>query len=229
MFTLEISENARPKHRLEVKERGRFENIREGPYIVHNVLVNHVEFLKFVNQENEPRVFRIFPFGGSHRAAGDVIALITWYFMVVYPCVAIPIACYCDNRLVNIGNSVALCVLAMYHLVAIYIIIKNKKKLKRMWYTAITTAERYIGLENYFTDITMENKEDLHIVNTHQRQTILKKLNFISDRRVVIMLCTSSYWKSRVIDPVLCLSFLTALCIAGIIVQLETMDYSHGN
>ncbi|KAJ8305997.1 hypothetical protein KUTeg_016542 [Tegillarca granosa] len=182
MFTLEISENARPKHRLEVKERGRFENIREGPYIVHNVLVNHVEFLKFVNQENEPRVFRIFPFGGSHRAAGDVIALLTWYFMVVYPCVAIP-----------------------------------------------TTAERYIGLENYFTDITMENKEDLHIVNTHQRQTILKKLNFISDRRVVIMLCTSSYWRSRVIDPVLCLSFLTALCIAGIIVQLETMDYSHGN
>lgn len=64
------------------------------PYIVHNVLVNHVEFLKEVNCEDEPRVFRIFPFGGSYRTAGDVIALITWYFMVVYPCVAIPVSIF---------------------------------------------------------------------------------------------------------------------------------------
>ncbi|XP_022318427.2 uncharacterized protein LOC111121430 [Crassostrea virginica] len=215
----------RPTHRLELRVRGLISNIREGPYITHNYIVSHVRFLRKVNdEEGRPyNVCRILPVGGTFNTRGDVLALLVWYLMLVYAALAIPLACFCEENSINIANLIVLAIMCVYHLTAIYLIFSNMKKLQALWCTTKTTAEKYIGLQNYFMDITKDNTKEIHCVTPKQRKKIVQKMTNRKSNQVVLMLITSSYMRSRRRDPVLCLGVLALLCLVGIVVQLETL------
>lgn len=65
-----------------------------SPYITHNYIASHVQFLKKVNEGRGRKynLWRIFPLGGRFNSRGDVLALLTWYLMLVYAAVAIPVS-----------------------------------------------------------------------------------------------------------------------------------------
>ncbi|XP_033737078.1 uncharacterized protein LOC117325187 [Pecten maximus] len=228
MDTTNINLEERPSHRLEVRDRAALVNFREGPYICHNTLVTHAEFLKAANDAKEPRVFRVLPVGGANSNIGDVFALVTWYFLCVYSCCVIPIACYCENTVINIVNTTVSCVLLMYHITAIYAITKNRKKVRRMLCLAETTADRYQGYQNYFFDVRSNNTEQLSFLNLKHRRKLQQEIVIRQGKGMVVMLCTKSYWRSRIIYPIVCLSVLSVLSLIGVIVQLETMKRISG-
>lgn len=62
------------------------------PYITHNVLITHADFLKSTNKDKDLTLYRIFPTGGAYNYIGDVVALLTWYFVVVFIIAAIPVS-----------------------------------------------------------------------------------------------------------------------------------------
>ena len=62
------------------------------PYVLHNHLIAHNEFLRKENGAEQPRTFRIFPTGGSNSGVGDVVALLAWFCVIIFPCVAIPVS-----------------------------------------------------------------------------------------------------------------------------------------
>ncbi|XP_061197695.1 uncharacterized protein LOC133205823 [Saccostrea echinata] len=219
----EKTKQIRPSHRLELRVKGLVNNIREGPYITHNYLASHVRFLKKVNEEESHNVYRVLPFGGSFNSRGDVVALLVWYFMLIYAITAIPLACYCEDLSINICNIIILATMVVYHLTAIRLIFSNVKKLKAMWCTTLTTAEKYLGLQNYFIDVTTDNAKEIHCVATKQRQKIIQKMTNKNSKQVVVMLMTSSYLRSRLRDPVICLSVMAIFCLIGLVVQLETL------
>ncbi|XP_069127441.1 uncharacterized protein [Argopecten irradians] len=223
MDTTEIQIEERPNHRLELRDKGPLVSFREGPYICHNTLVTHAGFLKVTNDVKEPRVFRILPVGGAGSNVGDVIALVTWYFLCVYSCCVIPIACYCENTIINIVNAAILCVLLMYHIIAIYTITKNRKKFRRILYIAETSADRYQGYQNYFFDVRSNNTVQLSFLNLKHRRKLQQEIVKRQGKGMVVMLCTKSYWRSRIIYPIVCLTVISVFSFVGIIVQLETM------
>jgi hypothetical protein len=61
------------------------------PYITHNILISHANFLKTSNKDKELNIYRIFPIGGGYNYIGDIVALIVWYFVVVFIIVSIPV------------------------------------------------------------------------------------------------------------------------------------------
>jgi len=61
------------------------------PYITHNILISHADFLKTSNKDKELNLYRIFPTGGGYNYIGDIVALIVWYFVVVFIIVSIPV------------------------------------------------------------------------------------------------------------------------------------------
>ncbi|XP_060065282.1 uncharacterized protein LOC132545604 [Ylistrum balloti] len=223
MDTTNIDLEERPSHRLEIRDKGPLTSFREGPYICHNTLIAHAEFLKAANDVKEPRVFRVLPVGGASSNIGDVFALVTWYFLCVYSCCVIPIACYCENTVINITNAAILCVLLMYHIIAIYTITKNKKKLRRMLFLAETTADRYQGFQNYFFDVRSNSTDQLTFLNLKHRRKLQQEIAVRQGKGMVVMLCTKSYWRSRIVYPVICLAILSVFSLVGVIVQLETM------
>ncbi|XP_048760122.2 uncharacterized protein LOC125669563 isoform X2 [Ostrea edulis] len=172
----DYTKQIRPSHRLELRVKGVINHIREGPYITHNYLVSHVHFLRKVNEEKGLRVCRVLPFGGSFNIRGDIVALLVWYIMLVYAIVAIPLACYCEETSINICNVIILATMCVYHLIAIYVIFSNVKKLKAMWCTTLTTAEKYHGLQNSFIDVTADNAKEIHCIAASQRQKIVQNI-----------------------------------------------------
>lgn len=215
----------RPRHRLEERNRSFLENLREGPYITHNVLITHAEFLKSANKDAALRVYRIFPTGGGYNYCGDIFALITWYFIVVFIITAIPLACFCENSMLNISNAIILTIILMYHLVAIYGVTKNKKKFRRAAYIAETPADKYLGLQNHFEDVSLDGVLDTSFLNSLQKQKIVTMLSERKGASMLVMLCTKSYWKNRVIAPTICLSLTAILCLIGIFVQVVTLGH----
>ncbi|XP_069127446.1 uncharacterized protein [Argopecten irradians] len=176
MDTTEIQIEERPNHRLELRDKGPLVSFREGPYICHNTLVTHAGFLKVTNDVKEPRVFRILPVGGAGSNVGDVIALVTWYFLCVYSCCVIP-----------------------------------------------TSADRYQGYQNYFFDVRSNNTVQLSFLNLKHRRKLQQEIVKRQGKGMVVMLCTKSYWRSRIIYPIVCLTVISVFSFVGIIVQLETM------
>lgn len=227
MDTTEIHIEERPSHRLEIRDKGPLESVREGPYICHNTLITHTEFLKSTNSIKEPRVYRILPTGGARSNIGDIFALLTWYLLCVYSISAIPIACYCENAVINITNAAILSMLLMYHIIAIYAITKNRKKIRRMLCVAETTAERYQGFQNYFFDVLSDNNEQLTLLNLKQRRKLQQEIVIRRGKPMVVMLSTKSYWRDRVILPIICLIVLAVLSLIGMVVQLETMRLTY--
>lgn len=221
----EYTPQIRPTHRLELRVRGLVSNIREGPYITHNYIASHVQFLKKVNEGRgrQYNVWRILPVGGKFNSRGDVLALLVWYLMLVYAAVAIPLACFCEVTSINIANLIVLAIMCVYHLTAIYLVISNMKKLKTLWCTTLTTADKYIGLQNYFIDITADNAKEIHCVTASQKTKIVQNMTNHRMNQVVLMLMTASYLRGRRRDPIICLSVLAVLCLVGLVVQLETM------
>ncbi|KAK3091795.1 hypothetical protein FSP39_022676 [Pinctada imbricata] len=213
------------RHRMELRERGHLHNIRVGPYNSHNLLVTHAKFLRSTNDDPGPRVYRLFPFGGTFSLAGDIVGLLTWYLLLVYTVVTIPLACYCDVAQLNITNAVILAILCMYHICAIYFVFRNKAKLKKMWFIAKTTAKNYKGWQNSFLNVTPRDTKELQLLGTNQRQEVVQKMCAKRDRFAMLMLCAASYWRTSVIDPVICLSVLAVLSLTSIIVQIETIKY----
>lgn len=177
MIQLDVPDEGSPRHRYEIKNRGHLDSIREGPYITHNVLITHANFLKTTNEDNKLTVYRIFPSGGGYNYIGDIIALVTWYFIVVYVIAVIPIACYCETKLVNIINTIVLCIIMMYHIIAVYGVTKNRKKFRRASYVIEVSANKYMGLQNYFIDVTASNVSEHNFINSTQRQKILLTLS----------------------------------------------------
>ena len=59
------------------------------PYITHNLLISHGDFLKTSNKDKELNLYRIFPTGGGYNYIGDIVALIVWYFVVIFIIVSI--------------------------------------------------------------------------------------------------------------------------------------------
>ncbi|OWF45976.1 uncharacterized protein LOC110456348 [Mizuhopecten yessoensis] len=228
MDTTNTDLEERPSHRLEVRDKGSLASFREGPFIGHNTLVTHAEFLKVANYNQEPRVFRLLPVGGASNFIGDVFSLIIWYFMCVYSCCVIPIACYCDNTVINIANAAVLCVLLMYYIIGIYTITRNKTKLKRMLCVAETTADRYQGYQNYFFEVGSNNTEQLTFLNMKHRKKLRQEIVIRKGKGMVVMLCARSYWRSRIIYPIICLAVLSLFNLIGVIVQLETMKRVKG-
>lgn len=223
MIHLEIQDEERPRHRLEVKNRGHLENIREGPYITHNLLISHGDFLKTSNKDKELNLYRIFPTGGGYNYIGDIVALIVWYFVVIFIIVSILLACYCENKIVNVTNSIVLCVIMMYHIIAVYAVIKNRKKFRRACYIAETSADKYMGLQNYFVEVTIDNASEQHFINSSHRQKIITTLSNKKEKSMLMMLCTKSYWRNRVIDPIICLSVTSVISFVAIFVQIITL------
>ncbi|XP_052098458.1 uncharacterized protein LOC127733155 [Mytilus californianus] len=223
MIEFEIEHEERPRHRLEIKKRGHLDNIREGPYITHNVLITHADFLKSTNKDKDLTLYRIFPTGGGYNYIGDIVALVTWYFVVVFIVASIPIACYCENKVINIANAIVLCIILIYHIIALYAVTKNRKKFRRAWFVTETSAEKYMGLQNYFVDVSIDNALELHFVNNGQRQKIITMLSNKQVRSMLLMLCTKSYWRSRVVDPIICLSVTSCICLIGMFVQIITL------
>lgn len=48
-----------------------------------------------------------------------------------------------------------------------------------------TSAEKYMGLQNYFVDVSIDNALELHFVNNGQRQKIITML---SDKQGIVSL-----------------------------------------
>jgi hypothetical protein len=63
-------------------------------------------------------------------------------FLSVSTCILLQLACYCENKIVNVTNSIALCFIMMYHIIAVYGVTKNRKKFRRACYIAEVSCFR---------------------------------------------------------------------------------------
>lgn len=80
-----------------------------SPYITHNYIASHVQFLKKVNEGRgrQYNVWRILPVGGKFNSRGDVLALLVWYLMLVYAAVAIPVSGLYGSRKITLIHPYA--------------------------------------------------------------------------------------------------------------------------
>lgn len=80
-----------------------------SPYITHNYIASHVQFLKKVNEGRgrQYNVWRILPVGGKFNSQGDVLALLVWYLMLVYAAVAIPVSGLYGSRKITLIHPYA--------------------------------------------------------------------------------------------------------------------------
>ncbi|ESP05191.1 hypothetical protein LOTGIDRAFT_227866 [Lottia gigantea] len=212
---------------LQTKHSCRIYNYLNGPYLSHNFLIHCGGYLleeNGINDSKEWKIFwRIFPAGGRYSKVGDVISCAFWYLLIIYPFVTIGTGMYYGNK-VNIINAVILCLMLMYHLVSIFIIIKNTSKLKTMWCISKLNLEKYVGLENAIREVSKETIHNLDLIPFEKRKKITEKLYQLADASAVVMLCTKSFWKSCLIDPVVCVVCLASLNLIAVLVQLETMN-----
>ncbi|XP_050402657.1 uncharacterized protein LOC126818974 [Patella vulgata] len=213
------------KTKLEIKPTSRLVNILYGPFIKHNFLVHcgiilEKENGKFAAKE---RFWHIFPTGGRYSIIGDAIAFLFWYIFLLYPFVAIAVGCFCRNQ-VNIINAVILCIIMMYHLMTVFQITKNIKKFKRMWYISLIELKTYLGLQNVIYQVGVSDVDSLELIPCDKRKKITQKLCQHPDARVILMLCTRSFWSGCFLEPVVCLSLGAFSCLISALVQLETMN-----
>lgn len=80
-----------------------------SPYITHNYIASHVQFLKKVNEGRgrQYNVWRILPVGGKFNSRGGVLALLVWYLMLVYAAVAIPVSGLYGSRKITLIHPYA--------------------------------------------------------------------------------------------------------------------------
>ena len=63
-------------------------------------------------------------------------------FLSVSTCILLQLACYCENKIVNVTNTIVLCFIMMYHIIAVYGVTKNRKKFRRACYIAEVSCFR---------------------------------------------------------------------------------------
>ncbi|XP_064613032.1 uncharacterized protein LOC135476830 [Liolophura sinensis] len=206
----------------ESRDVGRVWNLLRGPYYQHNQLVRHAQKLKLENTESGPRYFRLLPLGGGYSIATDAAVFVIWLLVFVYPFAAIGTACFCRN-VVNIISAVILAMLITFHIGCMWLASKNWKKLKHSWYFTKIAMPNLFGMENRLTNITTETLNQTDHLNKSQKQIILTKLHSekMENGKVLVMIVSDVYWKTKVLDPIILLSVMATANLVSLILQIE--------
>ncbi|KAL5021734.1 hypothetical protein ScPMuIL_000889 [Solemya velum] len=186
-----------------------------GPYVLHNSLISHIEAVKTANGVDEPRLYRIWPV-----ALGDVISVIVWYTQMAYTIAAVVMAFYLGN-VPRTVNSVVLSLLIVVCILTIYIISKNQKNIRRMWY--VCKADTSFPPSRQVC-LTADVLQAFPHVTGRQRQNILQHICSSKEQNATLLLTSRSYWRRNVLIPIVVHVFLGLLCLVAIIVQLETFE-----
>ncbi|XP_046583545.1 uncharacterized protein LOC124290765 [Haliotis rubra] len=216
-------EQGESRRQLEAKFTGSSSALLRGPFVQHNFLVRCGRCLSTLNPASDQceRFWRIFPAGGYYSRAGDACAFVAWLVFIIIPFIAVGVGCFCTNN-INIVIAVVVSLAMTSQLVMSYVIFKNDKKFKRLWYVSKVNVEQYLGWQNQVKDVNLENVNNLDLLSAGIRKNLIKKLAKHPDG-VTVMIYTKSFWKCHVLYPVVSLITLSALDLVALIVQLEMM------
>ncbi|XP_041359081.1 uncharacterized protein LOC121375606 [Gigantopelta aegis] len=215
------------RHHLEDKAESRLKILFQGPFLQHGRLVHGAECLRGDNSwsPTTDRFWSISPQTGNQTKLAETIAIVMWVLFVIYPGVAIPVGC-CLRNICNIVNAVILSVIIAYFLTCFYIILKNKKKFRRLWFVIKTNEETCKGYRNQVTLVTRENVQCLSFMTLHKKREVDLKLAQNPHKVAVIMQCSRSFWNVHILDPIFCLIGLILLYTGAVIIQIEMLQTS---
>lgn len=226
LMTCDINNNLQ---RLEARASHRLLNFVNGPFKQHQLLVNCLQKLRLVNNLEETEVRgRILTVGPNATHVGNLVSQLLWVTALGIPFLLIIFGCLFYVQWAVCCYAIFLSVLVSCHSVVVFIIFHNNKIAKRFWFINKVQLDHYCGRENVMMEVTVDDAVTLQFLTGSQKSQVIKHLARSKDKKGVLMMCTKSFWTSRVWDPLLCLLLLIVATLIALIVNVDLLRRHYG-